>query len=262
LPFFNYGGVLGTDDEVALMLMEEARDWASLAGCAYVEFRDVCRRPGAWSVRTDKVGMILELPDTFGELGKQLGSKLRSQVNRAARESPEVRVGGSALLPHFYSVFAHNMRDLGTPVYPVRFFAAILDRFSGECQLVVISRRGIPHAAALLVFHGAQVEVPWAACSAESRVWGFNMKLYWESLAVAIDRGVRRFDFGRSTVGSGTFNFKKQWGASPVQLHWHRWERHRTRNNKMMEYAAGFWRRLPLRVANAIGPMISPYLPW
>src|SRR5262249_59368246 len=124
-------------------------------------------------------------------------------------EMPQLRVGGAELLKDFYRVFACNMRDLGTPVYPLRFFQAILERFPEDCRILAVYREDVPHAAAMLVFKGSSAEIPWAACTAQGKSWSFNMKLYWESLALALERGATRFDFGRSTMDSGPYRFKK-----------------------------------------------------
>ncbi len=118
LAFFNYGGALAADPMVAQQLMIRASEAAEALGCRYLEFRDVQPRPGEWTRRTDKVTLRLDLPDTAEELSKRLGSKLRSQVKRAEREGTKCRTGTVALLDDFYAVFAENMRDLGTPVYP------------------------------------------------------------------------------------------------------------------------------------------------
>jgi serine/alanine adding enzyme len=195
---------------------------------------------------------------------------LRSQVKRAQREGVECRTGtGAALLDGFYGVFAENMRDLGTPVYPKRFFRTILERFGQHCQLVVIESNGEPWAAAFLVFWRGGAEVPWASCRARAKPLGANMKLYWELLSHAIDRGCTSFDFGRSTVDSGTYRFKQQWGAQPVPLHWYRWERRGSgqtaggeEKGKAMRLATAIWQRLPAPVANTLGPFISGALPW
>jgi len=214
--------------------------------------------------------MVLQLPTTNEALAKSLGSKLRSQIKRADRENISVRSGGSELLGDFYDVFAQNMRDLGTPVYPKKFFAEILKRFSEHTKLIVIDHQGVASAAAFLVIDQERAEIPWASCRAESKSLGLNMKLYWEVLGYAIQRGCTSFDFGRSTVDSGTYKFKKQWGAEPVQLHWHRWERIAdvsklgvpVKESRLMRYATSVWQRLPLRVANTLGPLVSPSLPW
>jgi serine/alanine adding enzyme len=270
VPFFNYGGALGDREEVAQLMMEHARKFVSNLGCSYLEFRDVEQRQGEWLTRLDKVSMVLQLPQSVAALSKALGAKLRSQVKRSDREAVSVRVGGRELLDDFYDIFCRNMRDLGTPVYSKRFFKAILDRFPRNCTLLVVDRRGAPAAGAFLVISNQRAEIPWAACRADAKPLGFNMRLYWEVLVAVLERGCTVFDFGRSTIGSGTFAFKEQWGATPIQLRWHRWERHSARNepfvpaaeSTVMRIATSLWRRLPLRVANALGPLVSPHLPW
>ncbi len=270
LAFFNNGGALTANPAIAQQLMIRAMEAAEEFGCQYLEFRDTQPRPGDWTLRTDKLTLQLDLPATFDALSKQLGAKLRSQVKRAEREAVESRTGTLQLLDDFYTIFAENMRDLGTPVYPKRFFAAILKRFEPHCQLVVIDWRGKPAAAAFLVFWHGHAEVPWACCRAEAKPLGLNMKLYWELLSQAIDRGCTLFDFGRSTVDSGTYRFKLQWGARPVPLYWYRWERGgRGRGSSeagekgaVMRMATAVWQRLPLSIANRLGPLISGALPW
>jgi FemAB-related protein (PEP-CTERM system-associated) len=271
MPFFNSGGALADSPALTEDLMAHARELARRLGCRYLEFRDSQRQPGEWRVRTDKVTLILELPADFATLSKQLGAKLRSQAKRADRESPTVRVGGAPLLEDFYAVFCRTMRDLGTPVYPKRFFEGILARFPEECLLVVIDRAGVPAAGAFLVIANGRAEIPWAACRDDAKAAGFNMKLYWEVLRAVVERGCRQFDFGRSTVDSGTYRFKLQWGAKPQQLYWHRWERGAAvqagdipaaEGGGIMRRATEVWKRLPLAVANRLGPIVSPSLPW
>lgn len=270
MAFFNYGGALAADPLVAQQLMSAAAQAAEGLGCRYLEFRDVQPRLGEWTQRTDKITLRLQLPATVDALSKRLGSKLRSQVKRAEREGVQCRSGTTALLDEFYATFAENMRDLGTPVYPKRFFEAILQRFEEYCQLVVIESNGEPWAAAFLVFWRGCAEVPWASCRAKAKPLGANMRLYWELLSQAIGRGCTAFDFGRSTVDSGTYRFKRQWGAEPTPLYWYRWERGGSgggtsageERGKAMQLATAMWQRLPLSVANTLGPVISGSLPW
>lgn len=270
LAFFNYGGALTDSSLVAERLMTRAAEAAERLRCRYLEFRDVQSRSGPWLQRTDKIALQLDLPETFEALSKRLGSKLRSQVKRAEREAVQCRVGSAELLDDFYAVFAENMRDLGTPVYPKRFFAAILKRFAPYCELVVIDLHGEPAAAALLTFWRGRAEVPWASCRARAKPLGLNMKLYWELLARSVGHGCAVFDFGRSTVDSGTYRFKRQWGAQPVPLYWYRWERgsrrqdvaHGEGTGRVMQTATRLWQRLPLGLANTLGPFISGALPW
>ena len=270
VAFYNYGGALTSDPEIARLMMIRASESADKLGCSYLEFRDTQSRPGDWVMRNDKVTLQLELPESFEALSKRLGSKLRSQVKRAEREGVQCRTGTWALLDDFYSVFAENMRDLGTPVYSKRFFETILARFEPYCQLVVIDWRGEPSAAAFLTFWQGRGEVPWASCRSRAKPLGLNMKLYWELLLLSVSRGCRLFDFGRSTVDSGTYRFKRQWGAQPVPMYWYRWERrpseaegsHGEDKGKLIQLATAIWQRLPLGIANALGPLVSGALPW
>lgn len=270
LAFFSYGGALTQDSASAEPLMQRAAEVAEESGCRYLEFRDIEPRSGPWARRTDKITLQLELPDAFELLSKRLGSKLRSQVKRAEREAAQCRTGSAELLDDFYAVFAENMRDLGTPVYPKRFFAAILERFAPHCRVVVIDWQGQPAAAAFLTFWRDRAEVPWASCRARAKPLGLNMKLYWELLSLAVSNGCTLFDFGRSTVDSGTYRFKRQWGAEPKPLYWYRWERkpsgpeiaHGEGQGKVMQLATTLWQRLPIGLANALGPHISGALPW
>jgi len=269
VPFFSYGGALAHGDSVALALMQRARELAIGLRCSYLELRDAREYGGEWSVRTDKASMVLALPDSAEALAKRLGSKLRSQVKRADREAVTVRRGGVELLDAFYDVFTRNMRDLGTPVYPARFFRAILERFAADTELVIIDLAGVPAAGGFLVHDRGTTEIPWACCRGDAKPLGVNMKLYWEVLSAAITRGSHHFDFGRSTIDSGPYKFKQQWGAEPRQLYWHRWER-RPRaaavepagEGRLRRYAVAVWQRLPLPMANMIGTRISPGLPW
>ena len=265
LPFFNYGGPLGASDEVETLLLRQAADLARRERTKVLEIRDTVPREG-FSVRGEKVTVELELPETPALLSKALGSKLRSQVKRADRAGPEVTLGGADLLDDFYPVFATTMRDLGTPVYPRRFFADLLRTLEGDCTVVVVRLQGRAAAAALLTHFRDRTEIPWAASLHELRSTSVNMRLYWECLRLAIERGSRVFDFGRSTVDAGTHRFKLQWGGKSRPLYWvYPLEPVGAADRPeggLREAAQRTWSRLPLGIANRLGPLISPGLPW
>jgi serine/alanine adding enzyme len=268
IPYFNYGGAVAENEEVVLQLMEAGRALARRYRCRYLELRDVTRHAGQWQVRTDKVSMVLDLPANADALGSALGAKLRSQIRRPDRENAQVAVGGSNQIDAFYEVFCRNMHALGTPVYPRRFFRMLIEALPEYCTLCVVYRDAVPQAAGFLVIDGDTAEIPWAACRDDAKGRGYNMKLYWECISLAIARGCTRFDFGRSTMDSGTFRFKAQWGAKPSQLYWHRWEAGNgaeadsSGDGWLRNHVTRLWSALPLSVANTIGPLISPRLPW
>ncbi len=268
LPFVTYGGILADSTEVAAFLAERAGLDALARNAAHVELRHTIAMPGAClAERLDKVSMLLPLPDSDEALSKQLGAKLRSQIKRGEREKLELEWGGIELLPDFYKVFAPAMHVLGTPVYPRRFFEVVYDALRDVSEILILRMRGRPHAVAFLVNHGKTTEVPWAVASPEAKHASVNMRMYWELLARSIQRGAQAFDFGRSTVGSGTYRFKAQWGAAPHQLHWHYWLPAGSpipklnQANPRYARAAAVWRKLPLWCANTLGPHIIKNLP-
>ncbi len=266
LPFFNYGGTLAANEKVRQALLNAAAALSQELDVSHSEIRETAPLAD-WQSRTDKVAMVLELPDDEEALGKALGAKRRSQIKRPLREDPQTVKGGPEQLDDFYAVFARNMRDLGTPVYGKYMFAEILRRFPDNAEIINIQVRGKPAATAFLLHHGGTTEIPWASTVRDFNSISINMLLYWEALRSAIGRGSGQFDFGRSTVDSGTYRFKKQWGAEPRQLYWHYWLREGEDmpglNPDSGKYALAIrvWQKLPLWLTNLAGPGIVKNLP-
>jgi FemAB-related protein (PEP-CTERM system-associated) len=271
LPFCTYGGPLADDDKILVSLIRGAERVADQQRAVRIILRCVGEAPAIpYPASLDKVSMVLPLPDTKEEMTKRLGSKLRSQIRRADREKPRVRVGRGELLGDFYTVFCSVMRNLGTPVYPRRFFEIVFKALGERVSAIVLYLDDVPVSGAILIHWRDSVEVPWAATLHSTNPMAINMRLYWELLQLAIERRCTAFDFGRCTRNAGTYRFKAQWGAQPVQLYWH------TRNlsdgdsvigmldgrSKLENTAVQVWSRLPLALANWLGPHISPRLPW
>jgi serine/alanine adding enzyme len=248
------------------LLAEAVRDAGAL-GASHIELRHVAGMELAWPKKDHKVSMRLELPPRYEDLLKGFPPKLRSQIRRGEKEGMEVKVGEGNLLDEFYTVFSRNMRDLGTPVYRKHFFAEILRSFPKETKIAVVSLEEQPVAAGFLVGFRNTLEIPWASSDRRYARIAPNMLLYGSVLRYACEQGYRIFDFGRSTRDSGTYRFKQQWGAKPVQLEWHYWLRdgqplpELNPQNPKFSFAIETWKRLPLPLTTLIGPRISKYLP-
>jgi FemAB-related protein (PEP-CTERM system-associated) len=267
MPFLNYGGVVADDTEVRRGLLAAASKTAKEVGASHIELRQPEPLDTDWSVRAHKVSMRLPLPSTYETLFKSYPSKLRSQIKRAQKEGMDVRVGGDELLDDYYRVFSRCMRDLGTPVYGKDFFRSILQTFSKEVRLCVVSLHNQPLAAGLVYGFRRTLEIPWAASDKRFSRLAPNMLLYSSVLEYACREGYQEFDFGRSTSDSGTYRFKEQWGAKPHQLYWYYWLANGrdipqlNPDNVKYRTAISLWQRLPIPVANAVGPHIVKYLP-
>ncbi|HXH26024.1 MAG TPA: FemAB family XrtA/PEP-CTERM system-associated protein [Vicinamibacterales bacterium] len=267
LPYANYAGVVAADGEAARALMREAAAIGRTFGASHVELRHVDRHTAELPCRTHKVGSRLPLPSTADELWNRLDRKVRNQVRKARKEGLVVESGDARLVPEFYGVFARNMRDLGTPVFPRALFDEALGRLPIDGRVFVVrdGRRAV--AAGIWLGWRDTVLVPWASSLRESRSLCANVLLYWTMLEAAIQASYALFDFGRSTPDGGTHRFKRQWGAIDVPLHWEYplvgtggVPDHGPTSPRLRVWVAA-WQRLPLRLANAVGPEITRQLP-
>lgn len=267
MPFLNYGGLDAADREVRECLLEAAAQEANALGASHVEIRQAQPLPIGWRCKQHKVSMRLALPGDFQTLFKSFPSKLRSQIRRPQKEGMTVKFGGADLLEEFFRVFSRNMRDLGTPVYGKAFFRTILETFPKETAVCSVFLKGRVVAAGLVYSFRDMMEIPWASSDRRYDRLAPNMLLYNAVLEYACQQGCKVFDFGRSTVNSGTYRFKEQWGAKPVPLYWYYWLKddrplpELNPDNPRYRLAISLWRNLPLPIANALGPHIVKYLP-
>ncbi|RMG01839.1 MAG: FemAB family PEP-CTERM system-associated protein [Planctomycetota bacterium] len=271
LPYLNTGGVLTVDpqdDATARALVDRATELARTQNVRHLELRHERRieHPALTHERTDKVHMRLTLPDSTEALWNGFRAKVRNQVRKGERMGLEVLWGREDLLNDFYRVFAHNMRDLGTPVFSKRLFAAML-RHLGENAEICVVRMGNKAVAGAILVHGRDTtEVPSASSLRRYNSTNANMLMYYHLLRRAIERGRRTFDFGRSTVNSPTFRFKKQWGAVPHPAVWQYAPTQGTMtevrpDNPKYQRAVRLWKRLPVWFTRIVGPAIVRGIP-
>lgn len=267
VPFVNYGGILSADQEAIDALLTEAECLRQRFGASHVELRNIGTGLADLPTRRHKVTMILELAKTADEQWKLFNAKLRNQIRKPEKSGLTVELGHIELLDSFYDVFARNMRDLGTPVYDKRFFRIILDELSDSSAIIAVRHQGDVIAAGIAAWHGETIEIPWASSIADYKQFCPNNMLYWEAIRFAIDKGFRKFDFGRSTPDEGTYNFKKQWGAEPVPLYWQYLLPEAeilpelNPKNPKYEFAIKIWQKLPVGLTRLIGPSIVRNIP-
>ena len=268
LPYLNYGGAVAEDERAATALTDRAVLLADQLRVRYLELRHEWAQdhPALGQRRTDKVHMRLELPATADALWKQLDAKVRNQVRKGQKSGFTVHWGGPELLAEFYDVFSRNMRDLGTPVFGRRLFAAVLRQFPDRSELCVVRDGPRPAAAALLLHGWGVTEVPSASALRDYNPSCVNMLMYWHLLERAAGRGQEVFDFGRSSDGSPTWRFKKQWGAAACPAEW----QYHLRRGSVGEMRADnpryrrlirVWQRLPVWVTRCLGPQVVRGIP-
>jgi FemAB-related protein (PEP-CTERM system-associated) len=269
LPMVDYGGLLLRDGAAAEPLLDSATDLARRFGAAHLELRQQ-QRTTMLPSRHHKLTMRRALPADVGQLWNAIDRKVRNQVRKAQKSNLSVAVGGSELLGEFYRVFSENMRDLGTPVYPRRWFERMLEEFPSlpaRVRLHVVRLDGRPIAGGCVLQFRDVDFVPSASALRRARHLSPNMLLYWSLLESAVERGAQVFDFGRSSPESGTYQFKMQWGAQAQPQSWEyvllRGQRvpDQSPSNRHFRAAVEVWKRLPLWLANRIGPAVVRNLP-
>lgn len=279
LPYLNRAGIVTSDPSVAANLIQAAVKLADEKDVQYLELRhsEPVANDSLGFSRDEKVRMVLELPENEEALFKDIGPKVRNLVRKGDKHDLSIKWSGakdangtnnSDVLDAFYDVFAINMRDLGTPVYSRRLFGTIIEQFDGEAELCAIYHENQPIAGALLVHddHRKMTQVPSASSLREFNHTSANMWMYHHLLLRAMDRGSEHFDFGRSSEGSGTYRFKKQWGALPQPTVWQYHVRRgdigamRPDSPKNQRRVA-MWQKLPVWLTRLVGPRIVRGIP-
>lgn len=265
MPFVNYGGPLGSDAAVA-ELARAAVDEGRRRDVKLLELRSRVEQPLPLPVSHRKITVLLDLPGGDPEtFWKALPAKLRSQVRRPQKEGVEIRFGRDQIEP-FYRVLAHHMRDLGTPVQSRRLFESLADVFGDDVWFACAYLKDQPIACGCGFRWADEFEITWASALRAFGAIAPNMLVYWSMIERCMKEGVRTFNFGRCTPDSGTHRFKRQWGGRDEPLWWYQAGRRGVSGTPSPDagaYAWGpaIWRRLPLPIANALGPLVIRYVP-
>ena len=258
LPFLDEGGLCADDAAARTALWDAARAVSRRERAACIELRQ--GEPSGLQLPplSSKVSIMLALAEDPDTMWRRLDAKVRNQVRKATNSGLTTAWCGVEGLDDFYTVFARNMRDLGSPVHARRFFGAILEEFAGAARLLLVQDGRRTVAGGVVMAFRDTVLVPWASSLREWRSRCPSNLLYWEVIRSACDRGGRWLDFGRSTPGGGTYRFKMQWGGQERRLHWEASERPSLvdSDNPRYQRLIHAWQRLPVPVATAIGPIL------
>jgi FemAB-related protein (PEP-CTERM system-associated) len=258
------GGIIADDPATANRLAEAAWGLAVGQGCGGVEMRGGML-PNGWRLQEGvyaEFAMDLAADDEANL--KSITRRQRAEVRRSFGYELEFRAGISADdLDTHYRVYSTSMRNHGTPMFPRALFAAMVEEFGDSAEILTAWKDGRP-VSSLFSFDFKGVSYPyWGGGTVEARHWRANEAVYYRAMCRAAGRGCRRIDFGRSKVGTGPYAFKKNWGMIPVPLVYAL----RTADgaeareinplNPKYRLKIAMWRKLPLAIANRIGPPIA-----
>ena len=261
LPFCVYGGPVASDAPAETALIDAATHLGRALDVQHLELRNRAPKRADWPRQDLYVTFRKTLaPDAEANMlaiPRKQRAMVRKGINRQLRGEIDTSVD------RFFDLYADNVHRHGTPALPKRYFAALVDTFGDACEILTVAdRAGHPVSGVMSFYFRDEVLPYYAGDTLQSRELAANDFKYWELMRRATARGVRVFDYGRSKRGTGSFDFKKNWGFSPAPLAYEYQlyarsdiPQHNPLNPRYRAFIA-LWRMMPRRLANALGPAI------
>ena len=258
------GGVLSTRPDDIARVCCAAEELSGRLAIDTIELRDG-QAPPDWSSTQDcHANFAADLADDDEAQLLAIPRKARAEVRKGLTEELEITSGnGEADRAAHYEVYAESVRNLGTPVFPRSLFDAMLDGFGDDAEIMTAHYRGTPVSSVLSFYHRGAVMPFWGGGTFAARRLHATERLYYALMCHARERGCTRFDFGRSKTGSGPYRFKKNWGFEPEPLTYRNWTapgraaRNVDPTDEGHSRAIDLWKRLPIPIANRLGPPIA-----
>jgi FemAB-related protein (PEP-CTERM system-associated) len=262
-PFCVTGGPIGTPQAISVLL-DAAEQLGHRIGVDHLEARNERDIANGW-LTNDLYATFRRPIDPDPEKNmKAIPRKQRAMVRKGIQAGLLSEVEQS--LENFFRIYSTSVRNLGTPVFPKAYFKQLQAVFGSSCQITTVFHEQRPVSSVMsfvykntvLPFYGGGLPV-----ARDLKAYDF---LYWEVMRRACESGLTQFDFGRSKHGAGSFSFKKNWGFEPTPLYYQyrlvKGKEIPNRNPMSPKYRAvvEMWKKLPLPIANKLGPLISPYL--
>ena len=261
-PFCVVGSPVSDCIEIDDLLDRKAIGLLGDLGADYIEYRDTNRERDGWVKRSDLYAAFLgEMEVGADRQLKRIPRKQRA-VLRKALTMDEMTWTLDEDTKDLYALYALSVRNLGTPVFPKRYFRNLKQEFADACEVLTVRCRGRPMSSVLSFYFRDRVMPYYTGSRPEARSLGANDLMYWQVMRRAIERGCKFFDFGRSKIGTGPYHFKRNWGFEPRSVthqyylrNGHEVPRVNPTNPKYRAFIA-LWQHLPLPVANVLGPSL------
>jgi FemAB-related protein (PEP-CTERM system-associated) len=260
LPFCVYGGIAATSEAAAQTLDQAAQALARQQNVDHLEYRNLKPVHPDWPGKDLYVTFRKEIDPDVERNMLAIPRKQRAMVRKGIKAGLASEIDDG--VERFFSVFADNVHRHGTPALPKRYFALLKETFGSDCEVLSVLKDGQVLSSVLSFYFRDEVLPYYAGDTLAARDVAANDFKYWELMRRACERGIKVFDYGRSKRGTGPFDFKKNWGFEPQPLHYE-YQLHRAKAvpdhnplNPKYQLFIKAWQKLPLPLANFIGPHI------
>lgn len=268
-PFAVYGGICADNEEISWSLFEEAKNLAKKLDVEYLELRNLYENNFGLIENSIHYTFIIELPDKVETLWKGLRRKARGAVRRGIKSDLQVEINsnGEGRLEDFYNIFAHSLRNLGSFILPFRYFKTLKEEFNTQMVMLFVRHKGEVVASVMSFLFKDMIIPYYGGCLNKALEYSPNNLMYWKLMEYGIEKGYKFFDFGKSKKGTGSFEFKKNFGFEPRPLHY---QYYLNKTDKIPDPAALSWeyrvakkiiKKTPLTITKIIGPAIVKHLP-
>lgn len=265
LPFFSYAGILIDNTIPGSSILEALLKYLKNNSIDGFENRKICNEHVQYS---DEVTLKRALPNSADVLWKELNAKVRNQIRKAERSALTVKWGIDQV-DELYNIYSHNMLSLGTPVHSRLFLDLICSYLKDQVDILTIRQEGKAISVMLLIKFKKQLSDPIASSLKKYLPLNPNMLLYLKALQYGCERGYEEFDFGRSRLNSGTYNFKLQWAAQPYNLSYDFYSLDKSERKSTVSSYRGskaklfskVWRKIPYFISLWVGPKLRKYIP-
>jgi len=264
LPFCVYGGVVAEAEDVREALEAEACRLADELQVDHLEMRNRHPVHDEWPKKALYVTFRKEIADSIEQNLSNIPRKQRAVVRKGIKAGLESRV--DAEVNDFYALYAESVRNLGTPVFSKKYFQVLKTVFGDACEVMTVTHQGKAVSSVMNFYFRDQVLPYYGGGGVDARALKANDFMYWEVMRRACEKGLKWFDYGRSKEGTGSYAFKKNWGFVPEPLHYEFYlVKAKTVPdlnplNPKYQIFIKTWKKLPLPVANMIGPHLVKYL--
>jgi FemAB-related protein (PEP-CTERM system-associated) len=260
LPFCVYGGVAAVTEQARDALDSAAQKLAAQLKVGHLEYRNLKPQHSDWHSKDLYVTFRKEIDPDVEKNMLAIPRKQRAMVRKGIKAELKSEIDND--VERFFKAYSVSVHRLGTPVFSKKFFRLLKETFADDCEVLTITKDGRVVSSVLSFYFRDEVLPYYGGGTAEAREVAGNDFMYWELMRRACERGYKIFDFGRSKIGTGAFDFKKNWGFEPQPLHYE-YQLHQAKEvpdtnplNPKYQLFIKMWQRMPIALANAIGPHI------
>lgn len=266
LAFASHGGPCADNDDISDRLIQEAIRLTKNLNADFYELRDSKKLQGEFTIIEDYCTQVLPVTDELNVIYSQFSTNIKRNLKKTQKLDIRTEFNSNDF-DVFYRIFSLGQRNLGTPIQKASWVKNLYTNFKDQHELVISYYKDKPVSVQMIRKFRGSIFGIFGYALPEYRHLNVNHLLHWDLIQYAYNNGYQFYDFGRSRIGGGVYQFKRKWGAQDVPLFNH-YYMHRAKKsfdtgqaNPARGKFAKIWKRMPLPLANYLGPFIRSNYP-